>query len=293
MDRWEVMKAQRAVLIAILVALVCVSVGRVALAQQAETSSTISLEYVSVQLSYPSEVEPGDSVGVHVLASSKDYFEMDKLALQVYIPVQSDLVKVGEGTVAAGVFMTYQSQVMKDIQFTVPDDAPATSLLAVVTEEVRVLTYSYNYYYPYYGMYYQQNTSYPYNYYLEPAYAPSKDSATTPLSYVKAADPAYANLQSQYQALSQQLNQAQSENQKLQQNLKILQDQNALLQDQNAQLRSQAKNNADAAQQLSSSQSLVLALEGGILTLTALVGVLGFLLYRRISQNNNTAKPRK
>jgi chromosome segregation ATPase len=131
-------------------------------------------------------------------------------------------------------------------------------------------------------MYYQQNTSYPYNYYLEPAYAPSKDNAITPLSYVKATDPAYASLQSQYQALSQQLNQAQSENQKLQQDLKAQQDQNA-------QLKAQAQNNANLTQQLASSQSLVLTLEGGILALVGLVGVLGFLLYRKIFQRTAIA----
>ena len=92
-----------------------------------------------------------------------------------------------------------------------------------------------SYYYPYYGRSYPQ-----YSYYT------TSDSGVSTLSYVNATTPEYTSLQSQYQSQQQQLSQAQSQNQNLQQQVAQQNQEISQLQSQVQQLNQalQAQQNA-------------------------------------------------
>lgn len=234
------------------------------LAQSTQTSYTVNLTYLSVVLSYPSEVKPGDSVTVNLQASAKSSIDSVSLTAQVFYADGINLRQLASATVSNNYYTSSGSSLSKRIQFTVPQDAPRTSLIAVLTEKVQTPYYSY-YYYP---AYYNYSSPYCYNYpnwydyyydyctyygYAFPSYSYSTatDNGVAPLSYIKATTPEYVSLQSQYQTAQQQLNQSQAENQQLKQNL------------QNAQ-NTIAQRDATIAslnQQLSSSQSMIGTLE--------------------------------
>jgi hypothetical protein len=179
------------------------------------------------------------------MAQAKDSFQLTSLTVQVYLTDQNNLRQLLSTTVAQNTMMPSGNQINKQIQVTVPSDAPRTSLVALVTESVSMTSYSYPYaYYPYwngywdgYGMYSYGNYSngnrygygYPYYYYSYPSYnyQSSSDNAIAPLSYVQATTPEYATLQSQYQQLQQQLTQSQAQNQQLQQQLQASQNSTA------------------------------------------------------------------
>lgn len=115
-------------------------------------------------------------------------------------------------------------------------------------------------------------------YYVSPYdYNSMTDSGITPLSYIKATTPEYTDLQSQYQAIQQQLAQSQAENQQLQQKL----------QDTQRTMSQQSSTIADLNQQLSSAKTMNGELEAVSLGLAALIVVLaiaGVLYSRRKSK---------
>jgi hypothetical protein len=170
---------------------------------------------------------------------------LTSLIVQVYLADQSNLRQLVSATVAQNLWITGGNQINKDIQATVPLDAPRTSLIAQVSEKVRTTYYDYSYYYPFwYGSYDHDNYSYPYYYFIYPSYyyVTTSDDAVAPLSYVKATTPEYVALQSQYQQLQQTLNQTLAQNQQLQQNLQSAQatisQKDSMISDLNGQLAS-------------------------------------------------------
>ena len=200
-----------------------------AIAQTGQVSSTVNLNHLNVQASYPAEVLPGDSVTINVQAKAKSSFTLVSLTLAVYYADGSSLHQITSATLASNTYMSNGQSVSKDVQFTVPTSVPRTSLIALFSENVRVAYYDY-YYYPA-AYYYPVNYSYPYwyyNYYYYPymyyaypsaSYSTSTDDEVSALSYVKATTPEYVSLLSQYEALQQNLQQVQADNQKLQQQL--------------------------------------------------------------------------
>jgi hypothetical protein len=220
------MKMKTAAPIILLMVLALVFTNQSVFAQSAQVTSNVSLSHLNIQLTYPSEVLPGQTVTVTVNAQAKDSFRLTSLIVQVYLADQSNLRQLVSATVAQNLWITSGNQINKDIQATVPLDAPRTSLIAQVSEKVRTTYYDYSYYYPFwYGAYDHDNYSYPYYYFIYPSYyyVTTSDDAVAPLSYVKATTPEYVALQSQYQQLQQTLNQTLAQNQKLQQDLQTAQ----------------------------------------------------------------------
>jgi len=214
--------------IVILVILASIFATQSAFAQSNQVTSTVSLSHLNVQLTYPSQVLPGQSVTINLTAQAKDSFQLTSLTVQVYLADQNNLRQLLSTTVAQNTMMTSGNQINKQIQVTAPSDAPRTSLVALVTESVGMTasSYSYPYAYPYWGgygnWYGYAYGSYPYYYYGYPSvyyyyspyanYQSSSDNGIAPLSYVLATTPEYVALQSQYQQL-------QAQNQHLQQQL--------------------------------------------------------------------------
>ena len=238
------MRISRSLLIVVvlLVALPA-TLGSVAVrAQSSQSTYTLSLTYFSVVVTFPSEVNPGDLVTVSMQATAKSSLSSATVTAEIFYPKGNSIDQLTTATVSSNGYVNSGSILSKQVQFTVPPDAPRTSLVAIVNEQVQTSNsyYSYGYYnspiyynnsnpdcyyYPdwssyYYGScnYYGAYYGYPYAY---PSYSTSSstDSGVAPLSYIKAQTPEYTALQSQYQTAEQQLNQSQAQNQQLQQQL--------------------------------------------------------------------------
>ena len=226
----------------LLIALPATLSGVTVRAQSSQSTYTLSLTYFSVAVTFPSEVHPGDLVTVSMQATAKSSLSSATVTAEILYPKGNSINQLTTATVSSNGYVNSGSTLSKQIQFTVPPDAPRTSLLTIVEEQVQTSN-SYNsygyynspvyydnsnpdcyysadwssYYYGYcnyYGSYY----GYPYAY---PSYSTSSstDNGVAPLSYIKAQTPEYSALQSQYQTAKQQLNQSQAQNQQLQQQL--------------------------------------------------------------------------
>jgi len=254
------MKASRLIL-AFAILMVALSVVVVAHAQAAQTSFTVNLSYFTVQMTYPSQVNPGDLVTVNMQANAKNSFTSASLTAQIFYVDGNSLHQLTSVTLNNNGYVNSGSALNKQITFTVPQNAPRTSLFASITENVQT-AYANYYYYPanynysspycYYDVYcgYGYNY-YPYSssYYAYPSnsYSTATDSGVAPLSYIKAQTPEYIALQSQYQTVDQQLNQSQAQNQQLQQQLQNAQNtiaqRNATIANLNQQLNTNQNTN--------------------------------------------------
>jgi hypothetical protein len=275
------MKMKKPQLIAILVVLAgSLFISQSVFAQSSQNSYTIDLTYLTVQLSYPSQVLPGDSVTVNLQATAKSSVSSVTVTAQIDYANGADLHQLASATVSNN-YMTRGNSLSKQFQFAIPQDAPRTSLIAILAEKVRTVytsyyyypvSYNYSspycYYYPYWGDdCYYNSAYYSYWYYPSYSYSTTTDSGIAPLSYIKATTPEYTALQSQYQSLQQQLAQSQAQNQQLNQNL------------QNAQ-NTIAQRDATIAhlnQQLNSSQTTNTTLEAIAVGLAIVAIVLGLV----------------
>jgi hypothetical protein len=202
------MKRKVTVLVLIAVFAVSLFLNQPVNAQPSSVSNDVALEHLNVQLTYPSQVLPGQSITVNLYAKAKDSFQLNSLILQVYLANSTSLRQLASITVAQDQSMSIGAQITKDMQVTVPIDAPRTSLVAVLSESVRTTYYYYSYWAPYWYPY--DNYSWRY-FWVYPSYyyRTVTDNAIAPLTYVKASTPEYLALQSQYQQLQQLLNQTQ------------------------------------------------------------------------------------
>ncbi len=202
------MKMKSTYVIAILLILATsIIISQSVTAQQSQNSYTSSLMYLTVQLSYPSQVLPGDSVTANLQATAKSSISSVSLTAQILYTSGADLHQLVSVTVSNN-YMTTGNTLTKQIQFTVPQDAPRTSLIAVLTEKVQTIAMSYYYYYPEYynhsspycysDPYWGYDCYYNYTYfsYYYPSYSSTTtiDSAVAPFSYIKATTPEYVTL---------------------------------------------------------------------------------------------------
>jgi len=211
-------------------------------AQANQSSYTVNLTYSTIQVTYPSQVMPGDSITVNVQVNPKNYVYLQTLTATIYYIDEAGLHQLTSQTLAAnsnsyGYSYPYTtSSFSKSFQVTVPQNASRTSLEAMFSETAQSSYYNSYFAYPYYYEYPYDNYSYnchhwycefsnAYPFYVAyPSYSStSTDNAIAPLSYIKASTPEYvalqsqyAGLQSQYQSLQQQLQQSQTQNQQLQ-----------------------------------------------------------------------------
>ena len=256
------------------------SAGQLVLADSTQVSNTVSLSHLSVKLAYPSEVLPSQSITIDIQATARDSFRLKSLEVQVYFADGNSLRQLTTATVSKDLYMSRGDQINKDIQTTVPADAPRTSLIALVSETATMTYYDYPYYYAYYyyyPSYYYGNYSDYYVYYPSYSYSSVTDDGIAPLSYIKATTPEYVSLQTAYQMLQQKLDQSQAENQRLKQTLDARQ---ATINQLNSDI-------AGLNQKLASAQGTITLLE---VTSIILVGILVALaVYTFRERNRRTA----
>lgn len=101
-------------------------------AQSSQITYTVKLSYLSVQLSYPSQVMPGDNVTVYLQASAKNRINSVALSLQIFYSDGNSLHQLAWTTVSNNNYnyMNSGSSLSKQIQFTIPQDAPRTRSLS-------------------------------------------------------------------------------------------------------------------------------------------------------------------
>jgi hypothetical protein len=211
-------------------ALILLSLLGPAYAQMAQTSYTVSLNAFSLQISFPSQIMPGDNVTVDVQGTPKaNSAYLQSLTVTIYYADATGLHQLStqtlisnsasnDGYYAYGGYATPSASFTKSFSVTVPQDAPRTSLIALFSENVQSNYYDYSsYYYPStYSTGMKHYRTFFYVYYPSYYYSSSTDQGIAPLSYINATTPEYVALQSEYQILQQQVSQAQIQNQQLQ-----------------------------------------------------------------------------
>ena len=239
------------------------------LAQQTQASYTVNLSSFTLQVTYPSEVMPGQNITVNVQASPKTTGTyLQTLAATVYYGDTSGLHTITTQTLVSNAANGYGSystgSFSKSFTVNIPQNAPRTSLVAIFSETVQSNNYNYYNYPSYFGYLYNGNPLFYSNY---PSYSTTTDDAIAPLSYVKATTPEYVTLQSEYQMLQQQLNQTQAQNQQLQ----------TTISQQNSTINLLGQQLASANSTAQTYQDLAL---GAIIIAVALAVFAGFTYYR-------------
>ncbi len=145
-----------------------------AFADSSQVTSSVNLQNFAIQVQYPSIVMPGVNVLVQIRASAKSSFTLNSLNTQVYYADGSNLHQLSSATIASNQYVSSGNTFTQNVQVSIPQNMPRTSLFATFTESVKlsyVSSYSYygsyNSYYPSYGANDYACSSYPaygYNY---------------------------------------------------------------------------------------------------------------------------------
>ena len=212
------MKCAR-VLTTTVVLLISFSLFNSAFGQSTQTSYTVKLNSFTLQVTYPSEVMPGDSVTVNVQGSpNTNNLYLQSLTATIYYADAAGLHQLATQNLVSNPANSYEyygsyttGSFSKNFTVNVPQNAPRTSLVAIFSETIQSNYYYYNYW-PNFG-YSCPDPVFCASY---PSYSTTTDDAIAPLSYIKATTPEYVALQSEYQMLQQQLNQTQTQNKQLQ-----------------------------------------------------------------------------
>jgi hypothetical protein len=204
-----------------------------AYAQSTQVSSTVNLNWFSLQVTYPAEVEPGDTVPVSVLVVPKNSsLYLLSLTVSVYYADTTGLHLIATQTLAGipatasyglPVWGPYGTESFStNFTVTVPPNASRTSLVAVFSETVQSNYYAmYNLFWP--QCYYFPDSLCRYRSLQSYYESLATDNSIAGLSYIEATTPEYVSLQTAYRSLQQQLNQTQTRNQQLQTTITQLQ----------------------------------------------------------------------
>ncbi|MGA2626170.1 MAG: hypothetical protein ABSF63_03800 [Candidatus Bathyarchaeia archaeon] len=275
------MKATIRFLVTVAVLLSALSLSQ-GLAQQTQASYTVNLSSFTLQVTYPSEVMPGQNITVNVQASPKTTGTyLQTLAATVYYGDTSGLHALTTQTLVSNAANGYGSfstgSFSKNFTVNIPQNAPRTSLVAIFSETVQSNNYNYYNYPSYFGYLYNGNPLFYSNY---PSYSTTTDDAIAPLSYVKATTPEYVTLQSEYQMLQQQLNQTQAQNQQLQ-----------------TTISQQSATISLLSQQLASVNSTTQTYQGlalvAVIIAVALAAFAGFTYYKRSKGKDQAPTPKQ
>jgi hypothetical protein len=254
--------------------LLLVPIAQPTFATSSQVTTTVNLQYFTIQAQYPSVVLPGNNTVVHLRGVAKSAVNLNNLVAYVYYVDGTSLHQLASTTLLGSQDVASGNTFTRDLPVTIPQGMARAFLFASFTESVK-LSYVSSYSNPYsnycYGyespcssynctsMQYCYNYNYPspnsYSSYPQYSYYTTSDTGISPLSYVNATTPEYNNLFSQYQSQQQQLSQAQSQNQNLQQQVNQQNQQISQLQAQNQQLQQNLQTVQNAISQRDSDNS--------------------------------------
>src|SRR5208282_143478 len=210
-----------------------------AFAQPTQVSYVVNLNSFTLQVTYPSEAMPGDTVTVNIQGSpNSNSVYLQSLTATIYYADAAGLHQLATQNLVSnpangyGYYGSYTTgSFSKSFTVNVPQNASRTSLVAIFSETVQ----SNNYYYYDYWSYFGYSCSEPVFCGYYPSYSTTTDDAIAPVSYIKATTPEYVALESEYQMLQQQMNQTQTQNKQLQ---TTISQQSAIISQLNQQLAS-------------------------------------------------------
>jgi hypothetical protein len=206
--------------------LILISMFNSAFGQSTQASYTVKLNTFTLQVTYPSEVMPGDNLTVTVQGNPVgNGAYLQSLTAIIYYADASGLHQLAtitltsNSTDAYSYSRPYTSSFSKNFIVNIPKNAPRTSLVALFSETAQSYYYGYGGYAYGYGIEYNSPWSYPsYSYTSIPyyPYTSTTDQALAPLSYIKGNTPEIVALQSEVENLQLQLKQSQAQNHQLQ-----------------------------------------------------------------------------
>jgi uncharacterized protein (UPF0333 family) len=180
------------------------------LAYASPTQKRFSLAYFDVDVSYPQNGKPGESVTISATATANKDCEVQDLSIDLFAySVTGDPRLIGSVSIIKQTTVTSGNSFQKYATITIPSDVPRSFLMAVASESIRTYSYSYSYSYSYWYPYswYSHDTTrywwwwYP-TYYSYRTYVDTVDKDTGPLTYVLATTPEYTQLKTDYDKLS-------------------------------------------------------------------------------------------
>ena len=180
----------------------------------------VSLPSFDVDVNFPSEGYPGDTISVSLTARAKENVRLGELTIHVYA-----YTGIGEqrtiliDAIAKDLSVRRGDAFYKTYNIVLPSDIPRSPLMATILERARI----YKTVYSSYALWWPPpwwNYSWPWWPYWVVPYSYSYTSEQTtftsiPLTYVKAATPEYLQLKSEYDSLEESYSILVSENEKL------------------------------------------------------------------------------
>jgi len=168
-----------------------------------------SLAYFDVDVAYPDNGKPGESVTISVVATAKKDCEVQDLSVELFAySTAGDPRLIGSASVLKQTSAVSGNSFQRTVAIGIPADVPRSFLMAVVSENVRTYSYSYSYYYSYYYPYWWSYNVSRYwwswhpVYYGYRTYVDTVDKETGPLTYVLATTPEYTQLKANYDQLT-------------------------------------------------------------------------------------------
>jgi len=175
-----------------------------------------SLVYFDVDVAYPANGKPGETITASITATAKKDCEVQDLSVELFVySASGDPRSIGSTSIAKQVSVVSGNSFQKSAAYTIPTDAPRSFLMAVASETIRTYSYTYSYYYGYpYWWWYNASRYwwgwYPV-YYGWRSYADTVDKEAGPLTYVLATTPEYIQLKADYDKLTSDHNKLSSE----------------------------------------------------------------------------------
>ena len=201
-----------------LLALIWMSMMPIASAQT--ITKTVTLPNFNVDINFPSEGNPGETIIVSVTATAKENVKLGELTIHIYAYTgYGEQRTILIDAIAKDTRVRNGEMFHKTYTIVLPADIPRSPLMATILERAR----TYKTVYTSYAIWWPPpwwNYSWPWwPYWVVPyRYSYTKEQTTftsLPLTYVKATTPEYAQLKSEYDSLSESYSALQSEHESL------------------------------------------------------------------------------
>jgi len=174
-----------------------------------------SLAYFDVDVAYPTNGKPGETITTSVTATAKKDCEVQDLSVEFFVySASGEPRSIGSTSIVKQANVASGNSFQKSAAHTIPTDAPRSFLMAVASETVRTYSYTYSYYYAYpYWWWYNASRYwwwYPV-YYGWRTYMDTVDKETGPLTYVLATTPEYTQIKADHDKLTSDYNKLSSD----------------------------------------------------------------------------------
>lgn len=176
-----------------------------------------SLAYFDVDVTYPANGKPGETITISITATVRKDCEVQELSVEFFAhSAAGDFRLIGSVSILKQASVVSGNLFQKSAALAIPTDIPRSFLMAIASETIRTYsyTYSYSYYYAYPYWWWYNTTRYWWwypVYYGWRTYTDTIDKETGPLTYVLATTPEYTQLKADYDKLTSDHNRLSSD----------------------------------------------------------------------------------